>query len=94
MISKKEVCAKRLGLLMTEVTDAEFLALSSAETLIDCTIKETLTHKAHGIPLAKIIACFGCDCEAVSRRLLQALLCKYETMGWEINLNDDYLILE
>ncbi len=93
MISKREVSARRLVPLLAGLTNAEFDLLRLAEENIDACI-EMSQGNMHILPISRVYDHLtGKDSES-SRRIILALLTKYEVAGWKIGIKDDALILE
>lgn len=93
MISKREISARRLVPLLEGLTDEEFELLRLAEESIDSYIEQS-----HGsmyiLPKCRIYDHLSGQDSESSRRVILALLCKYEVAGWKIGIKDDALILE
>jgi hypothetical protein len=94
MISKLEVCSRRLVKLIDGLDNEEFALLRAAEETIDEYI-ENGQGNMHILPICKVFDSFGKDIDSeISRKIILALLCKYEVAGWKIGIKDDALILE
>jgi hypothetical protein len=93
MISKREVSVRRLIPLLNGLTDEEFDLLRQAEESIDSYI-ELSNGNMHILPIRRVYDHLtGKDSES-SRKIILALLTKYEAAGWKIGIKDDALILE
>jgi hypothetical protein len=93
MISKREVSARRLVPLLNGLTDEEFELMRLAEESIDSYIE--MSHgNMHIIPKCRVYDHLTGKDSEVSRKIILALLTKYEVAGWKIGIKDDALILE
>jgi len=93
MISKREISARRLVPLLAGLTDEEFDLMRVAEENIDSYI-EASNGNMHILPICQIYDHMKDQNSESSRRIILALLCKYEVAGWKIWIKDDALILE
>lgn len=93
MISKKEINARRLVPLLEGLTNEEFDLLRVAEESIDLYIEQS-----HGsmyiMPKCLVYDHLSGQDSESSRKIILALLTKYEVAGWKIGIKDDALILE
>lgn len=93
MISKREVSARRLVPLLDGLTNEEFDLLRLAEERIDSYI-EMSNGSMHILPKCRVYDLLSGQDSESSRRIILALLTKYEVAGWKIGIKDDALILE
>jgi hypothetical protein len=92
MLNKTEAMAKRLRLLIYE-TESEILdTLETVEMCIDNRIHGTIFQNEHPILLRDLKSEVFLT-EGQFRKLLTLVACRYQSVGWDISISDDSIVL-